>query len=81
MVHCAKCLQKSRNYEQVVNLPSAIFRTVVPNRGSWIPRGPKQDFAIGMFLDVHFFKRTELYESLPMLLLEKTLSSLINHSS
>ena len=63
-------------------------KTVVPNRGFSNPRGPKQDFQgsemrffrvrVCMSLHEHFFKRTDIYENLQVLLLKKyTLSSLI----
>jgi len=54
--------------------------------GSRAPGGPKQDFRgsemrfsrlrVGMLLDVCFFKRTEIYERLQVLLLKRTLSRL-----
>ena len=52
-------------------------RAAFPNRGFPDPGGPKQVFRgsemrfsrvrVCMFLDVHFFKRIEIYESLQVL--------------
>ena len=63
------------------------FSPAVPNRVFLDSLDPKQDFResemrfsrvrVCMFLDVRFLNRTEIYESLQVLLIKRTLSSLI----
>jgi len=77
--------QLAANLELVLLIP---LRQWFPTGGSRTPGGPKQDFQgsemrffrvrVCMSLHEHFFKRTDIYENLQVLLLKKyTLSSLI----